>query len=128
MDFSISEELTALRASFRSFLDREVRPVEERFAERFWRGELDEEMREAATAVKQRSCAEGFYAAHMPESVGGWGLSNLGMTLLVEDAATAGMRLALFALGPPNPEAPDAAAARAARAPPRHLHRPAHGR
>jgi acyl-CoA dehydrogenase len=106
VDFSISEELTALRASFRSFLDREVRPVEERFAERFWRGELDEEMREAATAVKQRSCAEGFYAAHMPESVGGWGLSNLGMTLLVEDAATSGMRMALFALGPPNPEAP----------------------
>jgi acyl-CoA dehydrogenase len=42
----------------------------------------------------------------MPEEVGGWGLSNLGMTLLVEDAARSGLRMALFALGPPNPEAP----------------------
>lgn len=106
MDFEIPAELQSLRASFAAFLQREVRPVEDRFAEYFWRGEFSDEMREAATAIKQRSLQEGFYAAYLPESVGGWGLSNLGMTLLVEDAARSGMRMALFALGPPNPEAP----------------------
>jgi acyl-CoA dehydrogenase len=106
VDFTIPDELVALRTSFASFLDREVRPVDERFAERFWEGRFDEEMREAAQHIKRRSCEEGFYAAHMPESVGGWGLSNLGMTLLVEDAAASGLRMGLFALGPPNPEAP----------------------
>jgi acyl-CoA dehydrogenase len=106
MDFAVPEELSALRESFAAFLDREVRPVEERFAQRFHRGEFDDEMREAAYSVKLRACAEGFYAAHLPEEVGGWGLSALGMTLLVEDAARSGLRMALFALGPPNPEGP----------------------
>jgi alkylation response protein AidB-like acyl-CoA dehydrogenase len=106
MDFSVPEELTQLRASFAAFLDREVRPVDERFREAFWRGQFTPEMRQAADAIKRRSCEEGFYAAYMPEEVGGWGLSNLGMTLLVEDAARSGLRMALFALGPPNPEAP----------------------
>ena len=106
MDFSIPEELQSLRASFARFLQREVRPVEDRFAELFWRGETSDEMREAGQAIKRRSLQEGFYAAYLPEEVGGAGLSNLGMTLLVEDAARSGMRMALFALGPPNPEAP----------------------
>ncbi len=106
MDFSISDELTALRASFATFLEREVRPVEDRFAAEFGRGEHTEPMRVAAGAIKRRSCAEGFYAAYLPEEVGGWGLSNLGMTLLVEDAARSGMRFALSALGPPDPAAP----------------------
>ena len=106
MDFSVPEELTALRASFATFLEREVRPVEERMAPKFWRGEIDDEVRDAGQAIKRRSLAEGFYAAYLPEDAGGQGLSNLGMTLLVEDAARTGMRMAQWALGPPNPEAP----------------------
>ncbi len=107
MDFAIPEELTALRSSFASFLEREVRPPEDEVAPLYWRGETGAvEQREAALRVKRRSCEEGFYAAYLPESVGGWGLSNLGMTLLVEDAARSGMRLAGHALAPPNPEGP----------------------
>ena len=107
MDFAIPEELTALRRSFAAFLDREVRPLDEKFAETFATGRLDDpDLRAAAQAVKDRSCQEGFYAAHLPEEVGGWGLSTLGMTFLVEDAAASGMRLAMYAVGPPNPEAP----------------------
>ena len=104
MDFTIPEELTALRASFAAFLDREVRPLDESVRGRY--EPLDPAVREAALAVKERACAEGFYAAHLPEEVGGWGLSTLGMTLLVEDAARSGIRLAMHAVGPPNPEAP----------------------
>ncbi len=106
MDFSIPAELQSLRQSFATFLEREVRPVEDRHASSFAVGEFTDEMREAARRIKRRSCEEGFYAAYLPEEVGGWGLSNLGMTLLVEDAARTGMRMAIFSLGPPNPEAP----------------------
>lgn len=106
MDFSVPEELASLRDSFRTFLDREVRPVEDGLKEALDEGRHGPEMREAGDQIKRRSLAEGFYAAHMPEEVGGLGLSNLGMTLLVEEAARSGMRMALFSLGPPNPEAP----------------------
>ena len=106
MDFTVPEELVALRSSFRSFLDREVRPLDERFREQLQTGQHTDEMREAAQALKRRSLQEGFYAAYLPEDVGGWGLSALGMTLLVEDAAHSGLRFANWALGPPNPEAP----------------------
>jgi hypothetical protein len=34
MDFTIPDEYTEVLDSFRSFLDREVRPVEERFRQR----------------------------------------------------------------------------------------------
>jgi acyl-CoA dehydrogenase len=107
MDFSVPVELTALRESFAAFLEREVRPLEDEVAPLYGRGETRApEQREAAARVKRRSCEEGFYAAHLPESAGGGGLSNLGMTLLVEDAARTGLRLATHALAPPNPEGP----------------------
>lgn len=109
MDFSIPGELTALRESFRAFLDREVRPLEDAHADAIHIGgsaETHADLRASADATKRRSCEEGFYAAHLPEEVGGWGLSSLGMTLLVEDAAHSGLRLAASALGPPDPGGP----------------------
>jgi alkylation response protein AidB-like acyl-CoA dehydrogenase len=106
VDFAVPEELAAVRASFASFLDREVRPLEAAHAQQLNSAAPDQSIREVALGIKRRSCAEGFYAAHLPEEVGGWGLSTLGMTMLVEDAAHSGLRLANFAVGPPNPEAP----------------------
>jgi alkylation response protein AidB-like acyl-CoA dehydrogenase len=107
MDFGIPEELQALRESFGKFLEREVRPVEDAYVARLQQGELDAELQREGAKIRRRSCEEGFYAAHLPEEVGGSGLSSLGMTLLAEDAARCGMRLAIgYALGPPNPAAP----------------------
>jgi alkylation response protein AidB-like acyl-CoA dehydrogenase len=107
MDFRIPDELTALRESFAAFLDRVVRPIDERVRVHYWSATPDPEaLRAAANEVKTRAAGEGFYAAHLPESVGGWGLSTLGMALLVEDAARSGLRMALFAVAPPNPEGP----------------------
>ena len=107
MDFRVPDELTALRASFATFLDRVVRPIDDSVREQYWAEVPDRDaVRDAMLAVKTRATEEGFYAAHLPESVGGWGLSTLGMTLLVEDAARSGMRLAMFAVAPPNPEGP----------------------
>lgn len=107
MDFSIPEELTALRHSFATFLDREIRPLEEEYAREFW-GEAPDRVRLAPVVrdVRLRSAREGFYAAYLPEEAGGQGLSVLGTSLLVEDAARSGMRLALAAIAPPNPAGP----------------------
>jgi len=106
VDFTVSPEHRELLDAFRSFLEREVRPVEEEYRERFQDDAFDEEMREAGLALRRRSAELGFYGAHMPEEVGGWGLSNVGTTLLVEEGAKSGLRFSSFVLGPPNPEAP----------------------
>jgi acyl-CoA dehydrogenase len=106
MDFTIPDELQALRASFRAFLDREVRPLEEELVEPLRAGETGGAVAEAFAHVRRRSCEAGFYAAHLPESVGGSGVSNVGMALLVEDAASSGLRLGMFAVGPPDPSGP----------------------
>ena len=119
MDFTIPAELTDLRASFAAFLAREVRPLEDELQPQFWSRCPDADVvSEAATTVARRSAEEGFFAAHMPESVGGQGLSTLGMTLLVEDAAHSGMRLAMLAVSPPNPSGPS----QLLLALPHHLH------
>jgi acyl-CoA dehydrogenase len=107
MDFSIPDEHQELLASFRTFLDREVRPVEDRYRPQLQEDEFTEEMKRAGLSLRRRSAELGFYAAHMPESVGGGGLSNLGYTLLIEEGGKAGLRFGAFVLGPPNPEGPN---------------------
>jgi acyl-CoA dehydrogenase len=106
VDFSIPAELEEVRSSFRSFLEREVAPVEERFRRQLQEDEWTPEMREAGLALRKKSAEIGYYGAHLPEDVGGWGLSVLGTTLLVEEGGRSGLRFATFVLGPPNPEAP----------------------
>jgi acyl-CoA dehydrogenase len=106
MDFSVPDDYQELLKSFRSFLEREVAPVEERYRAQFQEGQLTTEMREQGLALRRRSAELGFYAAYMPESVGGGALSNLGYTLLVEEGGKSGLRFAGFVLGPPNAEAP----------------------
>jgi len=107
MDFSIPEELTALRSAFADFLDREVRPLEEEYAREFWGESIDPSaIREPVNDIRRRSAEAGFYAPYLPENVGGQGLSVLGTTLLVEDAARSGMRLAMVSVAPPNPAGP----------------------
>ncbi len=106
MDFSIPEELSQLRQSYASFLDREVRPVEERFQQELARWEWTDEMKQASKDLRKRSAQEGFYTCYLPEDAGGWGLSTLGTTLLVEDTGRSGLQFANSVMGPPNPGAP----------------------
>lgn len=107
MDFTFPEEITALRAAFADFVNRDIMPLEEDVA-----GEFDslspdyERLYKAMETARGLSVEAGFFAAHMPESVGGQGLSTLGMTALVEDAARSGSRLAMTAISPPNPAGP----------------------
>ncbi|MGH2829101.1 MAG: acyl-CoA dehydrogenase family protein [Actinomycetota bacterium] len=106
MDFSVPAELDEVRSSFRAFLDREVRPVEDSFKQQLQEDVFTDEMQQAGMALRRKSAEVGYYGAHLPEEVGGWGLSTLGMTLLVEEAGRSGMRFAVFVIGPPSPEAP----------------------
>ncbi|MBI4728654.1 MAG: acyl-CoA dehydrogenase family protein [Acidobacteria bacterium] len=106
MDFAVPPELDEVRSSFKSFLEREVRPVDERYRREIQDDEWTDEMREAGLALRRRSAEIGYYGAHLPESVGGWDLSTLGYTLLVEALGQSGLRFGMFVLGPPNPEAP----------------------
>jgi alkylation response protein AidB-like acyl-CoA dehydrogenase len=106
MDFSIPDEYQQLRSGFEAFLQREVAPVEERFRPQIQEGEYTPEMRAAAQGLRKKSAEVGYYAAYMPEEVGGWGVSTLGYTLLVETLGASGYRLGSFVLGPPNPDAP----------------------
>ncbi|HEX9774352.1 MAG TPA: acyl-CoA dehydrogenase family protein [Actinomycetota bacterium] len=106
MDFAVPPELAELRSSFLDFVDREVRPVEERYRPQLQDDLFSDEMRAEGFALRRRSAELGFYAAHLPEEVGGWGLSTLGYTLLVEAVAQTGLRFGTFVIGPPNPDAP----------------------
>lgn len=107
MDFTFPAEITALRAAFADFLDREIRPLDDQLVAEYESITADSaKVHAVMDEARMRSVAAGFYAAHMPESVGGQGLSTLGMTALVEDAARSGSRMAMAAISPPNPAGP----------------------
>lgn len=94
--FSVPEELIELRSSLRQFIEREVRPVEEAHAQEIMeRGVFEAEMEER-TRLRRRSAELGFWALHMPEEVGGGGLSYLGQVLLHEEINRAGLHLAQY--------------------------------
>ena len=107
MDFTFPEEITALRASFSDFVAGRSCPSRRNSPASSKSLSPDRQrIVEAMDRVRALSVEAGFFAAHMPESVGGQGLSTLGMTALVEDAARSGSRLAMTAISPPNPADP----------------------
>lgn len=100
MDFAIPDEYQELQANLVSFIDRELRPLEESEVD----PEEDDIPLELRDRVRRRSAELGFYAADFPEDLGGSGLPQLGMVLLREAAARTGCRLAGFATyGPEGP-------------------------
>jgi acyl-CoA dehydrogenase len=89
----IPDELIELRESLRQFLDREVRPVEESYRQDILDGRYDFVKGERAK-LRKRSAELGFWTVHMPEAVGGMGLSYLGQVLLFEEGTRHGLILA----------------------------------
>jgi alkylation response protein AidB-like acyl-CoA dehydrogenase len=89
-------ELVELRTSLRAFVDREVRPVEASHRAEMQERSTFEGMREERRRLRARSAELGFWTAHMPESVGGGGLSYLGQVLLHEEVYRTGVVLAAF--------------------------------
>jgi alkylation response protein AidB-like acyl-CoA dehydrogenase len=99
LDFAIPDEYAELQNNLTSYIDRELRPLEEELDK-----EKDDVPVELRDRVRRRSAELGFYAADFPEDLGGSGLPQLGMVLLREAAARSGCRLAAFTTyGPEGP-------------------------
>ena len=75
MNFQLTDEQTMLLDSLRAFLDDEIYPFE---AEVDHTGEVTIER---SNQIKEKAIEVGFYAANMPESVGGGGLDYTTMGL-----------------------------------------------
>ncbi|HSL67575.1 MAG TPA: acyl-CoA dehydrogenase family protein, partial [Actinomycetota bacterium] len=90
----IPEEIEELRSSFRQFIDREVRPVEEANRQELQETGTFAAVDEERDRLRRRSADLGFWAVHMPEEVGGAGLSYLGQVLLFEEAGGSGLIMA----------------------------------
>ncbi|MDQ5814778.1 MAG: acyl-CoA dehydrogenase family protein [Actinomycetota bacterium] len=100
MNFEIPAEYAELQRGVTDFIDRELRPLEERELDR----DKDEVPIHLRDRVRRRSAELGFYAADFPQDLGGSDLPQLGMVLLREAAARSGCRLAAFATyGPEGP-------------------------
>ncbi|MDQ3985606.1 MAG: acyl-CoA dehydrogenase [Actinomycetota bacterium] len=100
MDFAIPKEYAELQGNLTTYVERELRPLEESELD----PERDDVPLELRDRIRRRSAELGFYAADFPEDLGGSGLPQLGMVLLREAAARTGCRLAAFATyGPEGP-------------------------
>src|SRR5438876_10650212 len=93
---NIPDELIELRSSLRQFLDREVRPIEDEHRQEIQETGVFEELKDVRAKLRKRSAELGFWTLHMPEEVGGGGLSYLGQVLLHEEASLHGLILAHF--------------------------------
>jgi alkylation response protein AidB-like acyl-CoA dehydrogenase len=90
----IPSELIELRASVLDFIDREIRPVEAKHQQEVQESGVIAGAEEEKRAIRHRSAELGFYTLHMPEEVGGGGLSMLGQALVHEAVSASGSFLA----------------------------------
>ena len=89
---AIPDELIELRNTLRQFIDREIRPTEESYRQDILEGRY-EGLKDERRKIRKRSAELGFWTLHMPEDVGGMGLSYLGQVLLIEEATSSGLLL-----------------------------------
>ncbi|MGH2728097.1 MAG: acyl-CoA dehydrogenase family protein, partial [Actinomycetota bacterium] len=83
-----------LRNAVRDFIEREIRPVEQRYAQEIQETGAIANAEEERRKLRKRSVELGFYTLHMPENLGGSGLSYLGQVLVHEEIARSGLILA----------------------------------
>lgn len=90
MQFGLSEEQQMIVDTVRTFVETEIYPYEEE-VERS--GVVPDEV---AAKIKNTCLESGFYAANLPESVGGGGLNHLDFTLLERELGRGSMALNHF--------------------------------
>src|SRR6266498_76152 len=90
----IPSELLDLRSAIRDFVDREIRPIEQRYAQELQETGTIANAESERKKIRKRSVGLGFYTLHMPEELGGGGLSYLGQVLVHEEVARSGLLLA----------------------------------
>jgi acyl-CoA dehydrogenase len=96
MDFALTTEQVMLVDSLRAFVAQELYPYEEE-VERS--GELRPEL---AGQIKAKALEQGFYAANMPEELGGGGLDNVSTALLERELGKASFALQYAVARPSN--------------------------
>ena len=106
VDFDVPDDVRMIREAVASFLEKEVAP-EERKLGRLLEDErlaLDEsgllrkEIVDAVARIRLKSAAAGWYAMHMPESVGGAGVSKVATYLAWKEVMRHGLGLNMAAL------------------------------
>jgi alkylation response protein AidB-like acyl-CoA dehydrogenase len=83
-EFAVPDDVRPLVDRVQEFIEREVEPVEDEYREYLGdplsslddEGRLRPEVEAARAEIRERSGEAGLYALHMPESVGGGGLSQ----------------------------------------------------
>ena len=88
MNYQLTEEQTMLQDALRAFLDEEIYPYE---AEADRAGEVPEEL---GKKIKAKAIEMGFFAANLPESVGGGGLDYTTMGVFERELGKASYGLA----------------------------------
>ncbi len=90
MDFNLSSEQQMIVDTVRSFVEKELYPHEAEVERKgFVPPELGQE-------IKAKCLELGFFAANMPEDIGGGGLNHLDFTLLERELGRASMALGVF--------------------------------
>jgi len=102
MDFKLSDEVRQLVEAMGKFMDREVLPREREHHELCDDGKFSREVHELGAQIRRKSVDLGYYTLHMPEALGGAGLSMVGLSAVREAIARSGTRiLGAFVLGDP---------------------------
>ena len=96
MDFSLSGEQKMVVDTVRGFVERELYPHEAEV------DRLGHASRDLGASIRRKVIDLGFYAANMPEAVGGGGLDHLTFTLLERELGRASMALTVFWGRPSN--------------------------
>lgn len=106
VDFALPDDARMIRDAIAQFVEKEVAPEERRLAkelsdERFSLGEdgfLQPRIVEAVKRIRHKSAQAGYYAMHMPESVGGGGVSKVATYLAWKELMRHGIGLNMAAL------------------------------
>jgi acyl-CoA dehydrogenase len=96
MEFGLTPEQQMLVESLRAFVEKELIPHEE-LVER-----TDRLPPELAAEIRRKSIEAGFYAANMPEELGGGGLDNVSVVLLERELGRANYALHWTVARPSN--------------------------
>ena len=96
MDFALSAEQQLIVDTVRAFVEKEIYPLEDEVEKS---GQVSPA---AANAIKQKCKDIGFYAANMPQELGGGGLSHLDFALLERELGRGAMALTVFFGRPSN--------------------------
>ncbi len=102
MDFSLPEEIRQLLDAIQDFLEREVLRLERERWDICGEGKFSKEVHELGAEIRRKSVDLGYYTLHMPEELGGGGLSMVGLSAIREQIAKSGtVILGAFVLGDP---------------------------